>query len=104
MLLIFSDPDCGDCNELLPQVAGWGIADRVTVAVVSQGTAEKQEEGAKQFENLLLQTDRLEVSEAYGVRGTPTLVVVQNGKIIAFAAGIEAIIKWALEQEIGVAA
>jgi peroxiredoxin/uncharacterized membrane protein YphA (DoxX/SURF4 family) len=78
-LLIFSDPNCGPCNALLPEIGRWQREDaaRLTIALVSRGTAEANR--AKSAEHgltqVLLQQDR-EVAQAYLSNGTPGAVVV----------------------------
>jgi peroxiredoxin/uncharacterized membrane protein YphA (DoxX/SURF4 family) len=79
LLLIFSDPDCGACTTLLPQISQWQHehADILKVAVISQGTAEANRAKVDQYlvAPVLLQRDR-EVSEAYRVPGTPCAILV----------------------------
>ncbi len=78
VLLFFTHPDCGPCQSLLPDVGRWQREHAaVTVAVVSEGTAEANraktaEHGVTQ---VLLQQKR-EVAEAYLAYGTPAAVVV----------------------------
>src|SRR5215213_4564634 len=40
VLLVFSDPTCGPCNTLLPDLSRWQRAEAFSVAIVSEGTAE----------------------------------------------------------------
>jgi len=79
VLLVFSDPGCGPCRALLPELARWQQSHptEVTVAVVSRGTtAAHQDAGVvPPPPPLLLQHDR-EVAQAYGAHATPTAVVV----------------------------
>ena len=68
LLLVFSDPACGPCRALLPEVAGWQreLSDRLAVAVVGRG----------------------EAAEAYGVAGTPSAVLIApDATIVAGPAG-----------------
>ncbi|MDP8952454.1 MAG: TlpA family protein disulfide reductase [Actinomycetota bacterium] len=82
VLLIFTDPNCGPCAELLPEVARWQRehSEELSVSLISRGTPE--ENRAKHgVEGVLLQRDR-EVSEAYQAMGTPTAVLVNpDGRI-----------------------
>ncbi|HEX3724526.1 MAG TPA: TlpA family protein disulfide reductase, partial [Nitrolancea sp.] len=84
-LLIFSDPNCGPCNALLPEIGRWQREDasKLTVALVSRGTVEANR--AKSAEHgltqVLLQQDR-EVAQAYLSNGTPGAVVVRSDGII----------------------
>jgi peroxiredoxin len=85
VLLVFSDPHCGPCNALLPELGAWqrDHAGRLTVALISRGTPESNR--AKSTEhgltNVLLQQDR-EVAAAYQAFGTPGAVIVNpNGTV-----------------------
>src|SRR5262249_26052326 len=42
ILLLFTDPNCGPCNALLPQIASWQHehADALSIAVLTRGSAE----------------------------------------------------------------
>jgi peroxiredoxin len=96
VLLVFSDPGCGPCNALLPEIGRWqrDHAASLTIAVVSRGSADANR--AKSAEhgltNVLLQQER-EVAEAYEETGTPCAVVVRSDGTIgsALAAGADAI-------------
>lgn len=84
-LLLFMDPHCGQCNLLLPEVAGWQreLASQLTVAIVSRGSVEenRQKVAGYGISPVLLQND-FEVGEAYVVAGTPSGVLVRvNGTI-----------------------
>jgi len=96
VLLLFSDPRCGHCHALLPQVAGWQHQhrDRLTVALATrrpagQNAATPQTPGLR---DVLVQANR-EIAEAYGVNGTPSAVLIAaSGKIASpLAAGAQAI-------------
>jgi peroxiredoxin len=85
LVLLFTDPGCGPCTALLPEIGKWqrDHAAKLQVALLSRGTAEANR--AKVTEpgvtNVLLQKDR-EVAEAYQAYGTPSAVVVrQDGTI-----------------------
>jgi peroxiredoxin/uncharacterized membrane protein YphA (DoxX/SURF4 family) len=79
LLLIFSDPDCGACNALLPEVSRWQRehANTLKVAVISRGSVEANRVKVDQYPvaPLLLQRDR-EVAEAYRVPGTPCAILI----------------------------
>jgi peroxiredoxin/uncharacterized membrane protein YphA (DoxX/SURF4 family) len=79
-MLIFSDPGCGPCNALLPDIGKWQREDgaKLNIALVSRGTvdanrAKSAEHGLTQ---VLLQKDR-EVAQSYLSNGTPGAVVVR---------------------------
>lgn len=75
VLLIFSDPDCGPCKALMPDIRHWQrqYANKLTLALISRGTVEANL--GKSAEVVLLQHDR-EVAEAYQTYGTPGAVLV----------------------------
>jgi peroxiredoxin/uncharacterized membrane protein YphA (DoxX/SURF4 family) len=80
VMLLFTDPDCGPCTAMLPEIRRWQkeYAEELTISLVSRGTVEANR--AKSTEHglrgLLLQDD-WEVSEAYGVESTPSAVLVR---------------------------
>jgi peroxiredoxin len=80
VLLLFTDPNCGPCTALLPEIGRWQRehAAELALSVISRGTAE--ENRAKSAEHgltgVLLQQD-WEVSEAYQIAGTPSAVIVR---------------------------
>ena len=96
MLLIFSDPGCGPCNELLPEIGRWqrDYAGKLTLVLVSRGTLEANRAKASEHKiaHVLLQQDR-EVAKEYQASGTPCAVIVRPDKTIAseLACGAEAI-------------
>jgi peroxiredoxin len=79
-LLVFSDPTCGPCNALLPDLGKWQRehAAALTVAMVSRGAAEANRAKATEhgLNHVLLQKDN-EVADAYQAFGTPTGVIVR---------------------------
>ncbi|HTI15740.1 MAG TPA: MauE/DoxX family redox-associated membrane protein [Dictyobacter sp.] len=85
VLLIFSDPGCGPCQELLPEVARWqhDYADTLTTVVVSAGTIEANREKVREHGmSVVLLQQQAEVLNAYKVAGTPGAVLVYpNGTI-----------------------
>jgi len=105
VILLFTDPNCGPCTALLPEIGRWQEehAEKLTILLISRGTPE--ENRAKAIEHgltsVLLQKD-WEVSEAYEVRGTPSALVVRpDGAIGSPAAGgaeaIQSLVKQAVE-------
>jgi methylamine dehydrogenase accessory protein MauD len=91
VMLLFTDPGCGPCNALMPDIGSWQQehAEELTLALISRG--EPEENRAKMTEHglqhVLLQQD-WEVSEAYKVNATPSAVVVlSEGTIGSPAAG-----------------
>ena len=80
ILLIFSDPDCGPCNALLPEIGRWqrDYAGKLTLALISRGTPEGNHAKASGhgITHVLLQQDR-EVAGAYQAHGTPCAVLIR---------------------------
>jgi peroxiredoxin len=80
VMLLFTEPDCGPCTAMLPEVRRWQkeYEEYLTITLVSRGTVE--ENRAKSTEHglrgVLLQDD-WEVSEAYGVESPPSAVLVR---------------------------
>ncbi len=78
LLLVFTDPDCGPCKALAPQIAQWQeeLRDRLTIATLSHDA-----EGGR------------EAAEAYEAWGTPVAVLITpDGRIASYLAqGSEAI-------------
>jgi thiol-disulfide isomerase/thioredoxin len=82
VLLGFTDPRCGPCYELLPDIAGWQriYADRLTVALISGGSVEQNQAMTAEYgfepRTILLQRER-EVAEAYQIEMAPAALVVR---------------------------
>src|SRR5216683_2059774 len=81
IVLVFSDPGCGPCTALLPEVGRWqrDYASKLILVLISRGTPEDNR--AKTAESgitqVLLQQDR-EVAESYQVAGTPSAVLIRT--------------------------
>jgi peroxiredoxin len=79
ILLLFIEPGCGYCEELLPDVGRWqeDLADESTIALISCDDPEENRVMSNEhgLSRVLLEDD-WEVSEAYGVSGTPSAVLV----------------------------
>ena len=96
ILLLFTDPKCGPCNALLPEVCRWQEehAQKLTLALVSRGDPEENRRQADEhgLTNVMLQAD-WEMSKAYRVRGTPSAVLVLPDDFVGspVAGGSEAI-------------
>jgi thiol-disulfide isomerase/thioredoxin len=87
LLLVFTDPLCGPCFELLPDIGGWQRVydDRLTIALVSSGTPEKNlaMTGEYGISRVLLQVER-ELVEAYGLVQAPAALLIQpDGRVSA---------------------
>jgi peroxiredoxin len=96
VMLVFSDPNCGPCQLLMPDVGGWQAsrANDLTIAVLSRGDIEANRAKTSEHlvSNVLLQDD-VEVAELYRFNGTPNAVIIDvEGRISsAMAAGVPAI-------------
>ncbi|MFZ2107493.1 MAG: TlpA disulfide reductase family protein [Roseiarcus sp.] len=107
VLLFFTNPNCGPCQALMPDIGRWqrDHAAVLTVAVVTEGTAE--DNGAKSAQrglsHVLLQQKR-EIAEIYQAWGTPAAVLIRPDGTIGspVAQGAEAI-RALVTQAIGVA-
>ena len=86
VMLLFTDPNCGPCTAMFADVGRWQeeYAQKLTVALISRGEPEEHAISASEhgLTNVLLQKD-WEVSDAYGVDGTPSAVLVQPDGTIA---------------------
>lgn len=95
VVLVFTNPHCGPCEALLPELAHWQheYASVMTLALVSEGTAREERAEAKHgLSHVLLQRKR-EVAESYLAHGTPAAVIVgTDGRIASgVAQGADAI-------------
>ena len=102
VLLLFSDPGCGPCTRLAPEVARWqrDHAGELTIAVVE---SEREDRGPDEHgrRHILLQRES-EVADLYRAQGTPTAVLIDRDGAIAgpVAAGgtqIEAVVAEAVD-------
>ncbi len=85
VVVIFSDPGCGPCNALLPEIGRWQRehATKLVVALISRGTVEANRPKVTEYglTHALLQKDR-EVAQVYQASGTPSGVLIrQDGTI-----------------------
>jgi len=83
--LVFSDPGCGPCNALMPEMGRWQreYADKLTFALISRGSVEDNRAKVSEHSimHVLLQKDR-EIAESYQVVGTPSAVLVRPDGMI----------------------
>jgi len=86
VMLVFTDPGCGPCMALMPQLASWQRehADALRIALVSRGSRDANLAHAREHgvETVLMQRGS-EVSERYEVNGTPSAVLVAPDGTIA---------------------
>jgi peroxiredoxin len=105
VMLLFTDPGCGPCNAMLPEVGRWQEehAQKLTLALLSRGEVEENKTKASEhgLSNVLVQKD-WEVSESYEVRGTPSAVLISpDGKITSPVAGGEEGIRGLISYAVG---
>ena len=103
VLLLFTDPGCGPCTSLLPEVGRWqaDFADALVVAVLSRGdlAVNRRRAADAGVVTVLLQRDH-EVAEAYRFVGTPGGVLVDPDGTVAspVVAGADPIRKLVLDR------
>ncbi len=96
VILLFTDPGCGPCSALMPQLGAWQseFAETLAIVPVSRGDrdANVAHAGEHGVTDVLLQSDR-EVSDLYDVAGTPGAVLIAPDGTIAspVQAGADAI-------------
>jgi thiol-disulfide isomerase/thioredoxin len=105
LMLLFTDPACGPCNALLPEVGRWQEehAHKLTLSLVSRGEVEENKTKAQEhaLKNVVLQKD-WEVSDSYEVRGTPSAVLISpDGKVASPVAGGDEGIRGLLSYAVG---
>jgi len=96
VVLIFSDPSCGPCTALLPEIGCWqrDYGAGLTLALLSSGSTETNSAEAIEhgISHVLLQHGK-EVGKLYRTTGTPNAVLVRPDGTIGspLAQGAEAI-------------
>jgi methylamine dehydrogenase accessory protein MauD len=84
VLLVFGEPGCSACEAMLPDLAQSqrGHAERLSIVLISAGDLEtnRAKNAQHHLRDVLLQKGA-EVSEAYQVTGTPSAVLIRDGKI-----------------------
>lgn len=88
VVLLFMSPDCPGCHLLLADLGRWqaSLADRLTLAVLSFGTAEENRATfAKHGVATVMLQESAEMMSDYRVRATPSAVVVAPDGTIASA-------------------
>jgi len=84
LLLFFSEPGCGACDAIFPELSQWQreYRDRLLIVPISRGEAKVNRAKTEKYgvEHMLLQADR-EVANAYRVDGVPSAVLVTDGQV-----------------------
>lgn len=87
VMLHFTDPRCGPCYELLPDIGGWQrvYGERITSVIVSGGTSETNRLMTNEYgidSNLVLLQSEREVFESLRLSQLPASVVIDpDGEI-----------------------
>jgi peroxiredoxin len=98
VLLVFSDPDCGPCDSLAPDLVTLSRRDRrddLQVVMVSRGDRERNRAKARHhgYDFPVLLQRGWEVSKAYAMFATPVAYLIDEAGVIArdVAVGADAI-------------
>jgi thiol-disulfide isomerase/thioredoxin/uncharacterized membrane protein YphA (DoxX/SURF4 family) len=88
LLLIFTNPKCGPCSALAPEIAHWGLDESLPakIVMISEGSVEDNvmKFGAHADPLVLLQ-DKRETADAYLAAGTPAAVLIgRDGRIASW--------------------
>jgi thiol-disulfide isomerase/thioredoxin len=102
LVLVFSDPQCGPCMALLPQLSAWQRQHEheLTLLLVRRGTVDdnRAKIGTLRMKSVVLQADR-EVALAYLAQVTPSAVRVDRDGPIGSALALGELDIAALVQE-----
>jgi peroxiredoxin len=88
VLLVFSDPHCGPCDELAPeltrQYAQWE-KDGLAVVLVGRGRLEENRQKAEQhaFPFPVVLQEKWNLSKEYGIFATPVAFLIDENGVIA---------------------
>jgi thiol-disulfide isomerase/thioredoxin len=86
VLLLFTDPACGPCNALLPQISVWQHkhAGALTIAVLTRGSPDDNRAKVREHGiGSVWLDDRLAVYNAFRAPGTPSAVLIDGRGRIA---------------------
>lgn len=102
LVLVFSDPQCGPCTALLPQLSAWQRqhGHALTLVLVSRGSTDdnRAKIGTLPIHPVMLQADR-EVAHAYLAQVTPSAVRIDRDGTIGSALALGELDIAALVQE-----
>jgi peroxiredoxin len=80
LLLISTDPNCGPCNVLMPEVASWqkSLAGELSIVLLSHGRNADNRAKVAEFGlvNVLVEKEH-KIAEKYHAIGTPTAVLIR---------------------------
>jgi peroxiredoxin len=85
VLLVFSDPGCGPCNVLAPELVQYNGDSELAVLMVSRGDAETNRSKAQQLglDFPIVIQPGWQVSRKYGIFATPSAFLVNEQGVIA---------------------
>ena len=91
VLLISTDPNCGPCNSLMPDVADWqkSLSTQITIVLLSHGKHRDNKSKVAEYalQNVLLEKE-YEIASKYHAVGTPTAVLIRaDGSVGSPAVG-----------------
>jgi thiol-disulfide isomerase/thioredoxin len=85
IVLIFTNPTCGPCTALMPEVGRWqqDYAGRLTVALISRGSIEANRAKVSEYHltHLILQ-HQSEIDDLYEAQATPSAVLIHPDGLI----------------------
>jgi peroxiredoxin len=87
VVLVFADPSCAACRELVPEFSRWEQQhqEKLTLVIIVSGSARHLARSMRVYrslERVLVESDR-EVMNDYGARGTPSAIIVDKDGLIA---------------------
>jgi thiol-disulfide isomerase/thioredoxin len=96
VMLLFTDPNCGPCNALMPQISDWQreLAGELSIAVLTHGSPRDSRAKVREHGIVSVWLDHgLTVYDAYRAAGTPGAVLIDGqGRIASdVVAGAQAI-------------
>jgi thiol-disulfide isomerase/thioredoxin len=91
VMLLFTDPACGPCNALMPQISEWQreLAGELTIAVLTRGSPQDSRAKVREHGIVSVWLDHgLTVYNAYRGAGTPGAVLIDGrGRIASDVVG-----------------
>jgi thiol-disulfide isomerase/thioredoxin/uncharacterized membrane protein YphA (DoxX/SURF4 family) len=104
VMLLFTDPHCGPCNALMPQISEWQRehAGELTIAVLTRGSPDDSRTKVREHGiGSVWLDDGLSVYTAYQGNGTPGAVLIDSdgriaSPVVAGADGITALVNRAV--------
>lgn len=86
LMLVFVEPRCGPCYELLPDIAGWQrvYGDRLSIALISAGDPQQNFAMTAEYgiEPVLLQRE-LELVSAFELAQAPAAILIESDGVIS---------------------